>query len=42
MNELGFKCIFVDIIFIKYYKIQTKIFKIKVKVKRLKKSKVDI
>ena len=38
MNELGFKCIFIDIIFIKYYIIQTKIFMVKVKIKKKSKS----
>lgn len=41
MNGLGFKCIFINIIFIKYYITQTKIFKVKVENERLKKSKQD-
>ena len=35
------KCVFIDITFIKYYITQTKIFKVKVKHKRLEKSKLD-
>lgn len=42
MSEVCFKHIFLDIIFIKYYIIQTKIFKVNVEKKILKKSKVDI
>ena len=37
MNGLNFKCIFIGIIFIKYYIIQIKIFKVKVEKERLKK-----
>jgi hypothetical protein len=37
MNELFFKCIFIDIIFIKYYIIQTKIFIVKTELKGLQK-----
>ena len=41
MNGLDFKRIFIDIIFIKYYITQIKIFKVKVKQERPRKVKLD-